>query len=337
MQLDNIQKIVLFRALQLGDLLCTIPAIRALHHHWPAASITLVGLPWAEQLTHRFPAYFHAFERFPGYPGLPEQPYAVRDIPPFLARMQSEKFDLALQMQGNGTRVNPLVELFGATHTAGFYSESSYRPPGDLFIPYPLHVHEVCRHLLLMQHLDIPHQGLDLEFPLTDQDYADLEALRLPIHPGEYVCIHPGSRATWRQWPPPAFANLADRCAESGYRVVITGTQEEMPIVEQVVEYMRSTPVVVAGKTSLGALAVLIKQAKAILSNCTGTSHLASALGTPGVIISMDGEPNRWRPLNKSALVTINWIQAPDLTVVEEAMLNKLSLPLPIEQSLHRV
>lgn len=332
MQLDNIRKIVLFRALQLGDLLCAIPAIRALRHHWPQASITLIGLPWAEQLNQRFPMYFDAVERFPGYPGLPEQPYAVRDIPNFLTRMQAEKFDLALQMQGDGTLVNPLVELFGAAHTAGFYTEASYRPPGDLFIPYPSHVHEVCRHLLLMQHLDIPHQGLDLEFPLTDKDQADYEALNLPVQPGGYVCIHPGSRAAWRQWPPLAFANMADRCAESGYDVVITGTKEEMPIVKQVAQFMRNTPIIAAGKTSLGALAVLIKHAKAILSNCTGTSHLASALGTPGVVISMDGEPKRWRPTNKSALITIDWIKTPDLSLVADALSNKLTLPLAIEQ-----
>ncbi|SKB87313.1 ADP-heptose:LPS heptosyltransferase [Parapedobacter luteus] len=337
MQFEEIAKIAVFRALQLGDLLCAIPAVRAMRRHFPQATITLVGLPWAKQLVERFPMYFDAMEPFPGYPGLPEQPYSVQDMPHFLARMQTERFDLALQMQGDGTLVNPLIELFGATYTAGFYTEASYRPPGGLFIPYPSHVHEVCRHLLLMQHLGIPHQGLDLEFPLTDEDYADFDALGLPIQPGEYVCIHPGSRAAWRQWPPMAFAYMADRCAELGYGVVITGTTEEMPIVSQVVRYMRHIPVVAAGKTSLGAAAVLIKQAKAILANCTGTSHLASALGTPGVIISMDGEPNRWRPLNKSSLATIDWIQTPDLKLVEKALTSKLALPLSIEHHIDSV
>ncbi|SEL29146.1 glycosyltransferase family 9 protein [Parapedobacter koreensis] len=337
MQLEKINKIAIFRALQLGDLLCFIPAIRALRRHLPQASITLVGLPWAEQLVQRFPMYFDAFERFPGYPGLPEQPYTVQDMPHFLARMQAGKFDLALQMQGDGTLVNPLVELFGATYTAGFYTEASYRPPGEFFIPYPSHVHEVCRHLLLMQHLGIPHQGLDLEFPVTEEDYAAFETLGLPIQPGEYVCIHPGSRAAWRQWPPVAFANMADKCAALGYEVVITGTADEIPTVTQVAQLMHYTPIIAAGKTSLGALAVLIKQAKAILSNCTGTSHLASALGTPGVIISMDGEPSRWRPINKSALVTIDWIQTPDLRLVEDTLVSKLTLPLAIEHYLDSV
>ncbi|MFC3199042.1 glycosyltransferase family 9 protein [Parapedobacter deserti] len=331
MHIDDIHKIAIFRALHLGDLLCAIPALRALRHRLPQASITLVGLPWAEQLVRRFPMYIDRLEIFPGYPGLPEQPYSVHELAAFIGRMQTERFDLALQMQGNGTLVNPLVELFGANHTTGFFTPGVYYPKNGLFIRYPTHVHEVCRNLLLLQHLGVPHQGLDLEFPLNEQDYAEAEALALPTQPGQYVCIHPGSRAAWRRWPPNAFAIMADRCAALGYDVVITGTAEELPLASAVAQAMHHTPIIVAGTTSLGAMAALIKQSKAIVSNCTGVSHLASALGTPGVIISMDGEPNRWRPLNKSTLAMIDWNMTPDLALVEKTLMDRLSNPSPIE------
>ncbi len=91
---------MLLRALQLGDMLCSIPAIRALRQGFPDAEITLVCLPWAKFLAERFPAYFNSFVSFPGYPGLPEQAFDLNAFISFLASVQQQQFDLSIQMHG---------------------------------------------------------------------------------------------------------------------------------------------------------------------------------------------------------------------------------------------
>ncbi len=310
-----IQKIVVFRALQLGDLLCSIPAFRALRTTYPDAHITLIGLPWAESLLTRFPDYFNAFIAFPGYPGLPEQEIDPQKITAFLQEMQQQQFDLALQMQGNGSVVNPLVELFGAFYTAGFYREEDYRP-NPLFLKYPEGIPEVERHLLLMNHLGIPSVGPELEFPLNSYDNDAFDQLNLQIIPQKYICIHPGSRSEARQWPPAHFAALADYCQEQGFDVVITGTKNEEHLAEEVMQYMQHEAYNTCGKTTLGAVAVLIKNAFALISNCTGVSHIAAAFGTPSIVISLHGEPERWSPLNKLKHRTIDWTQTPHFDLV---------------------
>jgi ADP-heptose:LPS heptosyltransferase len=66
----------------------------------------------------------------------------------------------------------------------------------------------------------------------------------------------------------------------------------------------------------LGAVGILIKNASALISNCTGVSHMASAFKTPSIVLSMDGEPERWAPLNRSIHRVIDWTQSPDFDLV---------------------
>ena len=317
---QEIKKIAIFRALQLGDLLCSIPAVRALRQAYPQAHITLLSMPWALSLVDRFPHYFNSFIHFPCYPGLPEQPLNPQAFTAFLSTVQEAQYDLILQMQGNGTIVNPMVEILGGRNTAGFCVPNDYCPNKNLFLEYPEGIHETERHVRLMEYLGISSQGTYLEFPITQKDEDELKQLKLPIQPQQYICIHPGSRGSWRQWPVAHFAKLADHAASKGFQIIITGTSEELDIVQSLMQHMNRDAIVIAGKTSLGAVAALLKNAFALISNCTGVSHIAAALHTPSVVISMDGEPERWAPLNKELHITIDWTKSPRFELALEAL-----------------
>jgi ADP-heptose:LPS heptosyltransferase len=82
---------------------------------------------------------------------------------------------------------------------------------------------------------------------------------------------------------------------------------------------------IAAGKTSIGAAGVLIKNAFALISNCTGVSHMAAAFKTPSVVISMDGEPERWAPLNKELHKTIDWTKNHQYDLVLEQVEGMIS------------
>lgn len=308
--LHNIRKIAILRALQLGDLLCTVPAFRALRAAYPEAEITLLGLPWAAGLVARYPQYLDRFLHFPGAEGLPEQ--SPGNFEAFAEQMRAERFDLILQLQGNGSIVNDLLPALGGDQNAGFWTPPAECPNPLSFIQYPGHLHEIHRHLGLLQYLGIPLQGDHLEFPIMPSDEAGMA--KLPFRPAfrQYVCIHPGSRDSRRQWPPSRFAALGDALAESGWQIVLTGTNTEKRITEEVMVRMKQPATDLAGWTSLGTMAVLLNRARLLVGNCTGTAHLSYALRTPSVIISMDGEPQRWGPLNTSLHRQFDWTKSQD-------------------------
>lgn len=298
--LENIETIAVFRALQLGDLLCSIPAVRALRRAYPRTHIALIGLPWAQALVDRFDHYFDEFISFPGFPGLPEQPFVAEETMQFFADMQARNFDLIIQMQGNGNITNPLLLLCGAKRYAGFYREGNYRPHPDLFMEYPTSGHEIYCHLSLMNFLGIPSQGVDLAFPLNEEDYTAAAQLDLGLQPGGYVCIHPGARAKVRHWDTANFARLGDFCAEAGYRVVLTGVDSERHLTRAVADAMSHAALDLAGKTTLGTIGVIIQQSRLLICNDTGVSHMAAALRHPSVVISLSHDLERWSPLDAS-------------------------------------
>lgn len=300
-------KIAVFRALQLGDLLCSVPAFESLRHAFPDANITLIGLPWAESFVNRYSMYFDKFISFPGFPGLPEQPFDAEAWLRFKQQVQEENFDLILQMQGNGSVVNEMLMQLNPVQLAGFHlPENGLDSP--LFIEYPNDLNEIDRHLALLQYLGIPAVTRKISFPLSEEDYKETNDLLLPVTTGQYVCLHPGSRDSKRQWNPAFFAALADYCVEQGFSVIITGVASESEIAKEVAKCMKHVPIDITGRTKLGAAAVLIKNAALLIANCTGVSHIAAAMETPSVIISMNGEPERWQPLNSGLHTYIDWL-----------------------------
>lgn len=295
------RRIALLRALPgLGDILCAMPAFRALRTAFPQAEIVLVGLPSVKPLVARFNQYIDRLLEFPGYPGLPEQPLQPQKILAFLQLAQQEQFDLAIQMHGSGIITNPLTMMLGARCNAGFFLPGEYCPDEQHFLPYLTNESEVQCYLRLFQFLGIPPQGTELEFPIWEEDRQALQKIEAVDRIlGEYVCIHPGASTPARRWPPEKFAALADEIAALGLAIVLTGSTSEIELTQTVASLMKAPSLNLAGKTSLGALAALLQQASLLVCNDTGVSHLAAALQVKSVAIFTNSDPLRWSPLDR--------------------------------------
>lgn len=323
-------RVVVLRALKVGDLLCAVPTFRALRMAWPKAEIVLLGLPWAQSFVARYRCYLDGFRAFPGFPGLPEQDPDISRIPVFVREMQEERFDLAIQLHGSGAFVNPLTVLLGAGRSSGFYLPGEYCPDAELFCPWPTQGREVMRLLRLVEFLNLPTRGDHLDFPLRAEDFQALERIEgtEELGQGEYVCLHPGASVPERRWPLEWFAEIGASLARRGLRLVLTGEGREAELTEALARKVVVPVLDLAGRTDLGALAALLSRARLLVCNDTGVSHIADALRLPSVVLSTGDNPERWGPADRRLHRVFTNTEPPLLSHVvaqAEALLNEPS------------
>lgn len=277
----------------LGDLLCGVPALRALRARLPRAHVVLVTFGEMAPVVARQRPWVDELLAFPGWDGIPERPPDRAALPAFLAAARERRFDLALQAYGMRPAAHEVTHALGARRTAGFFVPGLVAPP-DLedWIPYPQHLHEVDRHLALMEHLGAPRvDDGALEFPLTAADEA--EAAALGLAPG-FVVLHPGATSPSRRWPVARFAAVGDALAADGLEVVVTGTADEGALTAAVCGAMRAPARDLAGAVGLGGFGAVVRDAALLVGSDTGATHVAAAVGTPSVTAFLSGDPVRF-------------------------------------------
>lgn len=302
----EIASVVVFRALHLGDMLCAVPALRALRASLPKARITLVGLPWARQFARRFHHYIDDFVPFPGHPLLPEQETRHEELSAFYGDLCGRRFTLALQLHGNGAVTNEIVAGFGARAMAGYCDGKAVATERTVLFPYPEVGAEPDRLLRLVERLGASAAGDHLEFPVAPEDREELEAsgIAAGLVPGNYICVHPGAKKRGkehdRRWPPQRFAEVADRlAAEFGVGIALTGSADEADLVSETARHMQARAVHAAAPLSIGAMAALMKNARLLVCNDTGVSHIAAGLRLKSVVIFSRADIARWAPLDR--------------------------------------
>jgi ADP-heptose:LPS heptosyltransferase len=276
----------------LGDLLCAVPALRAIRLAEPSAHVTFIGLPSGAWLRDRFPGYVDEWLPCSSCPGLPESTPDPVAHEQFLADARAARFDLAVQLHGDGRVTNAFTASLGASRWGGL------RRPGDddtnpLLAELLPRRHEVERCADAVRAVGIDVRDLRLEFPIRPGDREELNAVLGPSGPSVAV-VHPGASRPDRCWSASSFAAIADHLARRVDRVVLTGGPGEADIVAAVTARMAARPIDLAGRTSVGGLAALLARAGVLVSNDTGVAHLAGAVGTPSVTVFAGSDRRRW-------------------------------------------
>jgi len=296
---EGVRKLAVLRANAIGDYLVSLPAIEALRAAYPAAELVLLGSGWH--------AGFLAGRPGPVDRCLPVPPtVGVRDDRPpsppatverFFTRMQAERFDLAMQLQGGGRHSNPFVCRLGARVTAG--SQAPNAPPLDRTVPYTGHQHEIHRFLEVAGLVGATPVILEPRLQVTAADRAEAAAA-LAEDERPLVVLHPGANDSRRRWPVERLAVVGGELARKGARLAVVGTASERGLVDRLLDGLDGDAAGLAGRLSLGGLAGLLERAALLVGNDSGPRHLAAAVGTATVAIHWGVSLGTYGPLYRA-------------------------------------
>lgn len=308
------QNILLIQLGDIGDVVLSIPAFRAVREHFPHAKIIIAVREKAKDLIRHIPWVDDAVAVNQDRRSLHHE---LRYQWTFFSLVRDCHFDLVFDFR-TGTRGAVLAFLSGAKKRVGFYdTEGFWR--NKLFtrlyrLDYRASMHVAAYYFSLLQAtgVTVAHEVPEMHVAPECQKNA-ARILEQESVPSEWpiIAIQPFSLWRYKEWSADKYIQLIHRII-SAYRVsvVITGSHDEAVMVKDLVGRCEDGAsggrqvFNLAGKTSLGELAAIIKSCRLFVGVDSAGMHIAAAVGTPTVVIFGPSAPASWAPVgNHHAVV----------------------------------
>jgi ADP-heptose:LPS heptosyltransferase len=287
---------------QLGDVVMSLPALRAIRERFPTAQITVaVGKPAKELLS------------LSGYANeiLEVDRVALRDgatlvsigrIIKLVSEVRKAQYDFVVDLHSY-YETNILGFLSGAPHR--LYSRRSNRSLDFLanFKPRPVRevetTHLVDRYLDVLKPLGIESVSREPALKTSPAEDASVEALlkKEKAQTRELlVGVFPGAGSSTRLWPLERFVQVADHLIRNdNVRVIVFAGPEERDLVPQM-RKMFPAGTIFFDRLTIAQLVSAQARLTVFISNDTGPAHIAAAVGTPVVMIMDRPDPHSFTP-----------------------------------------
>ncbi len=292
----------------LGDLVMSLPALRAIRRSWPDAHLAV--------LIKKELASF-----FDGASWLDEViPYSVgRGLSGFMdrrrivAEIRRRKFDLGVLFP-NSFESALWIAMAGIKRRAGFVADArgalltlKASPP-----PESLERHQVNYWLSMLRETGVTsgtEDGdfaikLDVHVPNRERMLKWLAANRRRVESPIFAIAPAAAYGPAKEWPAARYAALIDLIAQrDDAEVCLVGAPSERAKCDEVVAMSKSGAIVAAGATNIGELIALLSLCDGFIGNDSGCAHIAGALELPTVVIFGSTNPDRTRPLGSKTRV----------------------------------
>lgn len=300
----NAKRILAIRLDNLGDVLVTTPAIRAIRQSLPEASITLLASPVGAQVGRLNPDIDEVIVyRAPWMDPWRELPLDPDREQQVIAELRERRFDAAVIF--SSFRQSPLPAAY-LCYLAGIPVRlaASIDGPGSLLTTRHRHpeqmMHEVERGLDLVSAVGM--RTADDRLVLVPPAEASVNITHLTGGSRPLVVVHPGCSMPARTYPWELYAEVVTLLVQQvGARVVLTGAEHERPMVNDLLDRLplecRLQVEAEAGTLAFPEFCALIDAADLTITNNTGPMHMSAALGTPVIaLFALTNPPEQWGP-----------------------------------------
>jgi lipopolysaccharide heptosyltransferase II len=285
--------ILVIKMSAMGDVILSIPSLRAIRSAFPASKIIVLTGTQAREVIDRCPyindrmIYDHTGKDI-----------SLSGLLRTGGRLRRWYFDIAIDLQNN-KKSHVLAYLSGAPFRYGYDNGKlsfllNRRIKDDA--PYLDPVEHQFRVLKLA---GAKPQDKNLELWPTEADEKKVDEFLNEnwVKPGqELVGINVRASSRWhtKNWPASHIAGLCDALArEFGIRVVLTGVKEDIQTAGRIVKETKSKPMIAVGRTGIFELASLMRRFKVYLTADSAPMHIAAAMGTPFVALFGPTDPAR--------------------------------------------
>ncbi|MFB6753881.1 glycosyltransferase family 9 protein [Streptomyces sp. NPDC056353] len=266
-------RVLVLRALGLGDLLAGVPALRALRRAYPGHELVLAG-----------PAELAPVAAASGAVDRVLPAAAPGRAVPRTLDWTGPPPDVAVDLHGNGPPSHRLLAGLRPGRLLAFAHPETPEVDGPVWYAEE---HERERWCRLLRAYGIDADPADLRLPRPDA----------PSPAPGAVVLHPGAGAPSRCWPVERYAAVAEALRARGRRVVVTGGAGEADLVARLAKLADLPDTdVFGGGLPYDRLSALVAGARAVVSGDTGIAHLAVAHATPSVTLFGPVPPSRWGP-----------------------------------------
>ena len=292
---------------QLGDVVLSLPALRAIREKFRLAKITVAaGKPSAE--IARMSGYADEVievDRVAMRDGF--KPLSILKILSVVKDVRRRKFDFVIDLHSL-SETNLLGFLSGAPkrlfarrrgRSLDFLANFRPQPPVETTNRAR---HQVDRYLDVLKPLGIENADRVprmITTPANDRDVDRFLSKSKADAGTPLVGLFPGAGHEERRWPLDRFAQLAEVLVHGdGVRPVIFLGPEERHLAAEIKKKFPAE-VVVLDRLSIPQLASALARLAVFVSNDTGPMHIAAAVGTPVVILLDRRAPDTYIPTSE--------------------------------------